>query len=101
MKGLRKIALADLQRGMRLMMRVQSELDPQFRFATPNGDVALSVTFPEWDDLSVLVAKVEAGVIASDDDAKWLHHTFPFTEGSARSPAAATMYPNEIAPASG
>lgn len=31
-------------------MRVQSELDPQFRFATPNGDVALSVTFPEWDD---------------------------------------------------
>lgn len=45
--GLRKIALLDLARGARLMLKVQDEIDPQFRIATPEGDVALSITFPE------------------------------------------------------
>lgn len=49
-EALRKVVLADLQRGMRLMLRVQDEIDPQFRFATPGGDVALAVTLP--DDLA-------------------------------------------------
>lgn len=46
LNGLRRIALADLERGMRLAVRVQDDIDPQFRFATPQGDVAVSVTFP-------------------------------------------------------
>lgn len=28
------------------MLRVQDDIDPQFRFATPEGDVAVAVTFP-------------------------------------------------------
>lgn len=40
---------ADLKRGMRLMVRVQSEIDPQIRFASPEGDYALAVTLPSDD----------------------------------------------------
>lgn len=50
MEGLRKIVLADLARGVRLMLAVQDEIDPQFRIATPEGDVVLAVTYP--DDLT-------------------------------------------------
>ena len=44
---LRELVLQDLRRGMRLMMRVQEDIDPQFRIATPEGDIAVSATFPE------------------------------------------------------
>lgn len=47
MESLRRFVLADLERGMRLMLRVQDEIDPQFRIATPEGDVALAVTFSD------------------------------------------------------
>ena len=47
MEGLRKIVLADLARGIRLMIEVQDELDPQFRFATPEGDFALALLLPD------------------------------------------------------
>lgn len=45
MERLKRVVLLDLERGMRLMLRVQDEIDPQFRFATPEGDVAVAVTF--------------------------------------------------------
>lgn len=47
MKELRQFVLADLQRGMRLMVKVQDDIDPQVRIATPEGDIAVAVTFPE------------------------------------------------------
>lgn len=47
LRGLRRIALLDLRRGVRLAIAVQDDIDPQFRIATPNGDVAVAVTFPE------------------------------------------------------
>lgn len=37
----------DLQRGKRLTLAVQDDIDPQFRFATPEGDMAVAVTFPD------------------------------------------------------
>lgn len=46
LEALRRIVLADLERGVRLTLAVQDDIDPQFRFATPEGDVALAVTFP-------------------------------------------------------
>lgn len=49
MNGLRKIVLADLARGIRLMVHVQDEIDPQLRFATPEGDVALIIMLPDDD----------------------------------------------------
>lgn len=47
MKSLRAFVLADLRRGMRLMLSVQDDIDPQFRIATPEGDIAVAVTFPD------------------------------------------------------
>ncbi len=47
MEGLREIVLADLARSIRLMVEVQDELDPQFRFATPEGDYALALMLPD------------------------------------------------------
>lgn len=50
MKSLREYVLADLQRAVRLMVRVQDDIDPQFRIATPEGDVAIAVTLPEGSE---------------------------------------------------
>lgn len=46
MTALSNLVEADLKRGMRLMVRVQDEIDPQIRFASPDGDYALAVTLP-------------------------------------------------------
>ena len=35
---------ADLRRAARLVIKVQDEIDPQFRIATPEGDYSLAVT---------------------------------------------------------
>ena len=37
---------ADLRRAARLVIKVQDEIDPQFRIATPEGDYSLAVTLP-------------------------------------------------------
>ena len=44
--SLRDIVESDLRRAARLIIRVQDEIDPQFRFATPEGDYYLAVTLP-------------------------------------------------------
>lgn len=40
----RDIVEADLRRAARLVIKVQDEIDPQFRIATPEGDYWLAVT---------------------------------------------------------
>lgn len=45
----REMVEADLRRGARLVIKVQDEIDPQFRVATPKGDWALAVTLPRDD----------------------------------------------------
>lgn len=42
----RDIVEADLRRAARLVIKVQDEIDPQFRIATPEGDYWLAVTLP-------------------------------------------------------
>jgi hypothetical protein len=37
-KALRAFVEADLRRAARLIIKVQDEIDPQFRFSTPEGD---------------------------------------------------------------
>ena len=45
----RELVEADLRRGARLIVKVQDEIDPQFRIATPEGDYWLAVTLPSDD----------------------------------------------------
>jgi hypothetical protein len=40
----RELVEADLRRAARLIIKVQDEVDPQFRIATPEGDYAIAVT---------------------------------------------------------
>jgi hypothetical protein len=49
LKTLREFAEADLRRAARLIIKVQDEIDPQFRFSTPEGDYHLAVTLPADD----------------------------------------------------
>lgn len=46
---LKEIVEADLRRGARLIIKVQDEIDPQFRIATPEGDYWIAVTLPADD----------------------------------------------------
>jgi hypothetical protein len=48
-RNLREIVLADLLRAQRLILRVQDEIDPQFRIASPEGDWWIGMTLA--DDL--------------------------------------------------
>ena len=45
-KNFRDIVEADLRRAARLVIKVLDEIDPQFRFATPEGDYHLPVMLP-------------------------------------------------------
>jgi hypothetical protein len=45
----RQFVEADLRRAARLIIKVQDEIDPQFRFSTPEGDYHLAVTHPSDD----------------------------------------------------
>lgn len=38
---------ADLRRAARLIVRVQGEIDPQFRLSTPEGDYWIAITLPD------------------------------------------------------
>jgi hypothetical protein len=46
----RDIVEADLRRAARLIIKVQDEVDPQWRFATPSGDWHIVATLPKNDD---------------------------------------------------
>ena len=46
-KTFRDIVEADLHRAARLIIKVQDEIDWQFRIATPEGDYHLAITMPD------------------------------------------------------
>ncbi len=45
-KNLRELVEADLRRAARLIIKIQDEIDPQIRIATPEGDYWIAVTLP-------------------------------------------------------
>ncbi len=45
-RNFRELVEADLRRAARLLVKVQDEIDPQFRMATPEGDYHVAVTLP-------------------------------------------------------
>lgn len=49
-KSFREIVEADLRRAARLIIKVQDEIDPQWRIATPTGDWWIATTLPNNDD---------------------------------------------------
>jgi hypothetical protein len=52
---------ADLRRAARLIIRVQDEIDPQFRIATPEGDYHLALTVPrEPRERTMMMRRVSA-----------------------------------------
>lgn len=46
----RELVEADLRRGARLIIKIQDEIDWQFRIATPGGDYHLAITMPSADE---------------------------------------------------
>lgn len=46
----RELVEADLRRAVRLVVKVQDEIDPQLRIATREGDYWIAVTLPADDD---------------------------------------------------
>lgn len=46
----RELIESDLRRAARLIIKIQDELDWQFRIATPGGDIAIAVPMPVEDD---------------------------------------------------
>lgn len=48
-RDFRELVEADLRRAARLVIKVQDEIDPQLRIATPTGDWAIAVTLPSDD----------------------------------------------------
>ncbi|MGA7323142.1 MAG: hypothetical protein WBX25_01345 [Rhodomicrobium sp.] len=49
-RNFRELVEADLRRAARLIIKIQDEIDPQFRIATPEGDYCLAITFPPGTD---------------------------------------------------
>ena len=45
-RNLRELVEADLRRAARLIIKVQDEIDPQFRIASPEGDFHIAATLP-------------------------------------------------------
>jgi hypothetical protein len=57
----KELVEADLRRAARLIIRVQDEVDPQFRIATPEGDYAIAVTLPrETRERALMLRRVSA-----------------------------------------
>lgn len=48
-KTFREIVEADLRRAARLIVKIQDEIDPQIRMATPEGDYHMALTLPGDD----------------------------------------------------
>ena len=46
-RNFREIVLADLLRAQRLILKVQDEIDPQFRIASPEGDWWIGMTLDD------------------------------------------------------
>jgi hypothetical protein len=60
----REVVEADLRRAARLLIKTQSEIDPQLRISTPEGDYGLSVTLPEAMDERLAILRSIATFMA-------------------------------------
>ena len=49
-KNFHDLVEADLRRAARLIIKIQDEIDPQWRIATPSGDWWIATTLPKNDD---------------------------------------------------
>jgi hypothetical protein len=49
-RNFRDVIEADLRRAARLIIKIQDEIDWQFRIATPEGDYHLAITIPAGDE---------------------------------------------------
>jgi hypothetical protein len=49
LRTFKELVEADLRRAARLVVKVQEEIDPQLRIATPDGDYLIAVTLPADD----------------------------------------------------
>ncbi len=58
------IVESDLRRAARLIIRIQDEIDPQFRLATPQGDFHLAVTLPSEPELRLRMLRRIATLMA-------------------------------------
>lgn len=59
-RSFRELVESDLRRAARLIVKVQDEIDWQFRIATPEGDYHLAVTMPTDDTMRTsMLRKVE------------------------------------------
>jgi len=57
----KELVEADLRRAARLIIKVQDEIDPQFRIATPEGDYSVAVTLPrETRERMMMLRRVTA-----------------------------------------
>ncbi len=77
-RNFRELVEADLRRAARLLIKVQDDIDWQFRMATPKGDLHLAVTmggyaeqdvmlerialFMRWKQVSAFIMAVESGL---------------------------------------
>jgi hypothetical protein len=79
----RELVEADLRRAARLIVKVQDELDPQLRIATPEGDYWIAVTLPADDyGRRTILRALETFMVWKQAQA--------FTLASSSSPTAST-----------
>ena len=57
-RNFRELVEADLRRAARLIIKIQDEIDWQFRIATPQGDLHLAVTMPGGTERDVMLARI-------------------------------------------
>jgi hypothetical protein len=59
-----EVVLADLARAQRLRLKIQDEIDPQFRIATPKGDYGTAISWRVFEkrrretDHAILVPRI-------------------------------------------
>lgn len=57
-RNFRELVEADLRRAARLIIKIQDQIDWQFRIATPQGDLHLAVTMPGGLERDVMLQRV-------------------------------------------
>jgi hypothetical protein len=63
----KELVEADLRRAARLIIKVQDEIEPQFRIATPEGDCWLAVTLPtDARERTMMLRRVSAFMACKD-----------------------------------
>lgn len=59
-RSFRDLVEADLRRAARLIIKIQDQIDWQFRIATPQGDLQLAITMPAGLERNVMLTRISA-----------------------------------------